>query len=77
MMRPGGTPCSPIEVGDAVGDDARLAAAGPGEDQQRPFGVGDGVVLGGVEAFKDGHAFESILSAARERSTENAERLIG
>ena len=44
------------QVGDAVGDDARLAAAGPGEDQQRPFGVDDGVVLGGVEAFEDGHS---------------------
>ena len=25
------------EVGDAVGDGARLAAAGPGQDQHRPF----------------------------------------
>ena len=37
------------EVGDAVGDDPRLAGAGAGQHQQRPAQRLDGVVLGGVE----------------------------
>ena len=41
------------EVGDAVGDDARLAGAGPGEDQQRPVGLLDGFALAGVKGFED------------------------
>ena len=35
------------EPGDAAGDDARLAAAGPGQDQQRALEMRDGVLLGG------------------------------
>ena len=31
-----------MQVGDAVGDDARLARPGAGEDQQRPVDVRDG-----------------------------------
>ena len=27
------------QVGDAAGDDPRFAAAGPGQDQERPFAV--------------------------------------
>ena len=34
------------QVGDAAGDDARLAAAGAGQDEQRPFDVRDGLALG-------------------------------
>ena len=40
-----------------------LPDAGPREDQQRAFGVDDGVVLGGVEAIENGHTFHPILSA--------------
>ena len=41
------------QVGDAVGDDARLAAAGPGEDEKGAVDGLDGFTLGGVEAFKE------------------------
>ncbi len=34
-----------------MGNHARLTAAGSGNDQQRAYGVHDGIVLGGVEAF--------------------------
>ena len=34
------------QVGDAAGDDARLAAAGAGEDQQRALEVRDRLALG-------------------------------
>jgi hypothetical protein len=37
------------ELGDAVGDDARLAGARAGEDQQRRAAVVDGRLLFGVE----------------------------
>ena len=37
------------QVGDAVGEHARLARAGAREDQQRPLAVHDGVSLGRVE----------------------------
>ena len=33
------------QIGDAVGDDARLPAAGAGKDQHRPFGGFDGLAL--------------------------------
>ena len=36
------------EMRDAVRDDARLAASGAGQDQQRTFGVCDGFALLGV-----------------------------
>ena len=38
------------QVGDAVGDDPRLARARPGEHQQRPLGGGDGLALRGVQS---------------------------
>lgn len=34
------------QIGDAVRNDPRLAAAGPGENEQRPFQVLDGLTLG-------------------------------
>ena len=34
-----------LEVGDAVREDARLAGAGAGEDEQRAVAVDDGVAL--------------------------------
>ncbi len=40
-MRQGGHAQLGDEVRDAVGDDARLAAARAGEDEQRPLGVRD------------------------------------
>ena len=42
------------EVGDAVGDDAGLAAARPGEDQDRPVGGEDGLPLLRIEPVEDG-----------------------
>ncbi len=47
------TPCSQ-QPGDAAGDDARLAAAGPGEDEQRTLEMGDGFGLGGSEIGEQG-----------------------
>ena len=41
------------EVRDAMGEHARLAAARAGQDQQRPFGRGDGARLLGVEPRDD------------------------
>ena len=43
------------QIGDAAGDDARLAGPGAGEDQQRPVGVKDGVALFGIERFEELH----------------------
>ncbi len=40
------------EVGEAVREHARLAAAGTGEDQERPLAVRDGLALGLVEALE-------------------------
>ena len=42
-------------------DDARLARAGAGQDEQRPVGLEDGVALFGVEASE-----ESIPSGTAE-----------
>ena len=42
----------PQQVGDAVRDDAGLAAAGPGQDQQRPVDVLDGLALGGGQVVE-------------------------
>ena len=50
------------QVGDAVREDARLAGAGAGDDEERPFGLHDGLTLGVVQPFEvpigadDGHA---------------------
>ena len=43
------------EVGDAAGDDARLARARAGEDQQRPVDVQDGFALFGIEGLEEVH----------------------
>ena len=40
------------QEGDAVREHARLAAAGAGEDQQRPLAVRDGLALGLVEVLQ-------------------------
>ena len=41
------------EVGDAAGDDAGLAGAGAGEDQQRPFDVQNRFALFGIEVSRN------------------------
>jgi hypothetical protein len=40
-------------VGDAVRDDARLAAAGAGKDEERTFGGEHGLALGGVQVVQE------------------------
>ncbi len=42
------------EVGDTVGDDAGLAGAGPGEDEEGALSALDGLPLTGVEGREDG-----------------------
>ena len=42
------------EPGDAVGEHARLARAGAGQDEQRAVAVGHGLALGRVEALQQG-----------------------
>ena len=50
------------QMRDAVGENARLARAGSGDDEQRPVDVEDGLALGRVQAGEevfvgcDGHA---------------------
>ena len=51
------------QVGDAVGQDPGLARAGPGDDEQRPAAVDDGVELVGVETV-DRRPVRSWSSAA-------------
>ena len=43
------------EIGDAAGDDARLAGTGAGEDQQRPVDVQDRFALFGVQGVEELH----------------------
>ncbi len=50
------------QVDDAVGEDARLARARAGDDEHRPLGREDGLLLGGIQVGevllgrRDGHA---------------------
>ena len=55
------------EVGDPMGEDAGLAAAGAGEDQERPVGRRDGAGLLRVEAADDllGARFAAACFACR------------
>ena len=53
------------EVRNAERDDARLARAGAGEDQQRPFPMQHGLALLGVQLIEEVH--EGILSIAGDR----------
>ena len=41
------------QIGDAVGDDPRLAGPGPGEDEQGPLDVLGGFPLLGIEACEE------------------------
>ena len=43
------------EPGDAVGDDARLARPGAGENQERSVAVGHGFALLGIESGEVDH----------------------
>ena len=55
------------EVGDAVGDDPRLARSGAGEDEERPLGRRDGAGLLGVEAGEDPRLqLRAVSGAGRE-----------
>ena len=54
------------EVGDARRDDAGLAGAGAGEDEQRALGGRDRVALGGVERREEG----AVGPGARRRAAE-------
>jgi hypothetical protein len=55
------------QVRDAMDDDARLAGAGPGDDEQRAARGLDGFALGRVEAFEhaQGASVASAGGAAR------------
>ena len=62
------------EVGDAVGDDARLARPRPGQDEQRAGGAGDGLSLGGVERRRGrGRGSGASAGAWREGSSGRGE----
>ena len=51
------------QMGDAVRDHARLAAAGAGQDQQRAIDVRDGLALGGGETGENiGGASGALVS---------------
>ena len=53
------------QVGDAAGDDAGLARAGAGEDQQRAALVGDRLALGGIQVIESRAAIRAARAAAR------------
>ena len=61
------------QVGDPAGERARLARAGPGEDQQRPLAVGHGLALGLVQPleqrFRGGRCAGSL--SGRGHSSED------
>ena len=41
------------EMSNALGEHTGLARTGPGNDEQRAFGVNDGLVLDGIEALEE------------------------
>ena len=49
------------QVGDAARDDAGFAAAGPGEDEQRPLEMSDGFLLGGREVGEKVGGLPAVL----------------
>ena len=73
---PGAHPPFTDQVGDAVGDDAGLARAGAGQDQQRPFAVQHGLFLWRVEMFEKIHVVRFRLSV-QERQRKKARPLAG
>ena len=52
------------QVGDAAGDDARLAGAGAGEDQQRSVEVQDRFALLRVQGVEEIHIGARVLGLA-------------
>ena len=64
------------EVGDAVGDHAGLAAARPGQDEQRPLAVQHRLPLLLVEAGKQGaaHRFAQTLVFTNRRRVKHDSR---
>ena len=52
------------QVGDAAGDDARLAGAGAGEDQQRAVDVQDRFALFGIQGVEEIHIGARVLRLA-------------
>ena len=50
------------QIGDAVRDDARLAAARPGEDQERAIGVLNSFTLGRVQVGEDIHGCAAMIA---------------
>ncbi len=58
------------EVGDAVGDDAGLAAAGPGQDEQGAFACLDGLTLRRVQAGQYVHAPSDGILASGQGVTQ-------
>ena len=62
------------QVGDAVGDDAGLAAAGAGQDQDRALGLEAGLLLLAVECFVDGHIYVSFVIFPCQKSDQSVSR---
>ena len=68
------------EMGDAERDDARLARARAGEDEQRPFDLLDGFALLGVESVRKSIRLERRVARGHaplqysERRTADAAR---
>ena len=54
------------EVGDAVGDDARFAGAGAGQDQHRPVDRFDGLTLLGIQFVEQMLQLKSLRGAVFE-----------
>ncbi len=65
-------PARADEVSDAIGEDARLAGAGSGDDEKRPFRREDGLPLGLVQVgevalgSRDGHAVDATHRPGRD-----------
>ena len=72
-------PLDPEQVRDPVGDDPRLSAPRPRQDQERPFGVGHGLPLGRVEVLKDqvGGQTSSLHGTLRYHSGTSAIGYLG
>ena len=65
------------EVGDAVGEHARLARAGAGQDEQRALEVGHGLALRLVQAARSSSAAAERRPRARVRRRRRVARLVG
>ncbi len=61
------------QMGDAVGDDARLAAARAGQDEHRAIGGFDGFTLLRIELGEERQSRELILLGRRQQRRNDAE----